>query len=103
HAIERKDGPTALIYSRQNSAFQKRDAETVANVARGGYVLSKEGGALKAVVIATGTEVPLAIEAQKALAAEGVHIRVVSMPSTFVFDKQDAAYKSDVLPKGAPR
>ena len=103
HAVARKDGPTALIFSRQNSPFQKRDAATIANPARGGYVLSKEVGALKAVLIATGTEVSLAMEAQKALAGEGVHVRVVSMPSTFVFDKQDAAYKADVLPKGTPR
>ena len=103
HAVARKDGPTALIFSRQNSPFQKRDAATIANAARGGYVLSKEGGALKAVLIATGTEVSLAMDAQKSLAGEGVHVRVVSMPSTFVFDKQDAAYKADVLPKGTPR
>ena len=103
HAVARKDGPTALIFSRQNSPFQKRDAATIANAARGGYVLSKEVGALKAVLIATGTEVSLAMEAQKVLAGEGVHVRVVSMPSTFVFDKQDAAYKADVLPKGTPR
>ena len=103
HAVARKDGPTSLIFSRQNSPFQKRDASTIANTARGGYVLSKEGGALRAVLIATGTEVSLAMDAQKALAAEGVHVRVVSMPSTFVFDKQDAAYKADVLPKGTPR
>ncbi len=103
HALERKDGPTALIFSRQNSAFQKRDDATVANVARGGYVLSKEGGALKAVLIATGTEVSLAMEAQKQLSGDGIHVRVVSMPSTFVFDKQDAAYQAEVLPKGTPR
>ena len=103
HAVERKDGPTSLIFSRQNSPFQKRDAATLANAARGGYVLSKEAGELKAVIIATGTEVSLAMEAQQALAAEGVHVRVVSMPSTFVFDKQDAAYKSSVLPKGVSR
>ena len=103
HALARKDGPTSLIFSRQNSAFQKRDAATIENVARGGYVLSKEGGALKAVVIATGTEVALAMDAQKKLAAEGIHVRVVSMPSCFVFDRQDAAYKAGVLPKGAPR
>ena len=103
HAVARKDGPTALIFSRQNSPFQKRDAATIANAARGGYVLSKEGGALKAVLIATGTEVSLAMDAQKSLAGEGVHVRVVSMPSTFVFDKQDAVYKADVLPKGTPR
>ena len=103
HAIERKDGPTSLIFSRQNSPFQKRDAGTVANVARGGYVLAREAGKLKAVLIATGTEVSLAMEAQKTLAGEGVHVRVVSMPSTFVFDRQENAYKADVLPKGVPR
>ena len=103
HALERKAGPTALIFSRQNSAFQTRDAATVANVARGGYVLTKEGGVLKAVLIATGTEVPLAIDAQKHLASEGIHVRVVSMPSTFVFDRQDAAYQTEVLPQGTPR
>ncbi len=106
HAIERKDGPTCLIYSRQNSPFQKRDAATLANVAKGGYVLSKEAGEpgqLKAVIIATGTEVSLAMDAQKALALEGIHVRVVSMPSTFIFDKQVAAYKASVLPKSAPR
>ena len=103
HALERKDGPTSLIFSRQNSPFQKRDAATLANVARGGYVLAKEAGVLKALLIATGTEVSLAMEAQKLLSAEGIHVRVVSMPSTFVFDRQDAAYKTDVLPKGLPR
>ena len=103
HALERKDGPTSLIFSRQNSPFQKRDAATLANVARGGYVLAKEAGALKAILIATGTEVSLAMEAQKLLSAEGIHVRVVSMPSTFVFDRQDAAYKTDVLPKGVRR
>ena len=103
HAIERKDGPTALIFSRQNSPFQKRDAVTLANVARGGYVLAREAGSLSAVLIATGTEVSLAVEAQKLLATEGIHVRVVSMPSTFVFDKQDAVYRAEVLPKGTPR
>jgi transketolase len=102
-ALARHDGPTCLIYSRQNSPFQARDAATLANVARGGYVLSAEAGALKAVIIATGTEVSLAMAAQKALAAEGVFVRVVSMPSTFVFDKQDVAYKSTVLPAGVKR
>jgi transketolase len=103
HALARKDGPTSLIFSRQNVAFQKRDADTLANVARGGYVLSREAGSLKAVLIATGSEIPLAMEAQKALAAEGVNVRVVSMPSCFVFDKQDAAYRESVLPKGVKR
>ncbi|MBI3716310.1 MAG: transketolase [Betaproteobacteria bacterium] len=103
HALARKDGPSSLIFSRQNVAFQKRDAATLANVARGGYVLSREAGALKAVLIATGSEVPLAMDAQKALAAEGIHARVVSMPSTFVFDRQDATYRESVLPKGIAR
>ncbi len=102
-AVQRKDGPTCLIFSRQNSAFQKRNAEALADVARGGYVLSEEGGRLKAVIIATGTEVPLAIEAQKLLAEEGIHARVVSMPSTFVFDKQDASYRQEVLPRNVAR
>ena len=103
HAIERRDGPTCLIFSRQNSPFQKRDAATLANVARGGYVLAPEAGPLTAVLIATGTEVSLAMDAQRMLAGEGIHVRVVSMPSTFVFDKQDVTYKIEVLPKGTPR
>ncbi len=103
HAIERRDGPSCLIFSRQNSPFQKRDAATLANVARGGYVLAPEAGPLTAVLIATGTEVSLAMDAQRTLAGEGIHVRVVSMPSTFVFDKQDAAYKANVLPKSARR
>ena len=77
HALARKDGPTSLIFSRQNSAFQQRDEATIADVTRGGYVLSKEGGALKVVLIATGTEVALAMDAQKKLAIDGVHVRVV--------------------------
>ncbi len=103
HALARKDGPTSLIFSRQNSPFQLRDAATLANVAKGGYVLSKEAGALAAVIIGTGTEIGLAMDAQRALAAEGVHVRVVSVPSTFVFDKQEPAYRDSVLPKGVPR
>ena len=102
-ALARHNGPTCLIYSRQNSPFQIRNAATVENIARGGYVLSKEAGALFAVIIATGTEVSLAIEAQKALDAEGIYVRVVSMPSTYQFDKQIPEYKNDVLPIGAPR
>ena len=73
------------------------------NISKGGYVLSKEAGELKAVIIATGTEVSLAMEAQKTLAAEGIHVRVVSMPSTFIFDKQDSAYKVSILPTSPPR
>jgi transketolase len=103
HALARRDGPTSLIFSRQNSPFQARDADTVAAIQRGGYVLSREQGALSAVLIATGTEVSIAMAAQKALIEKGVHVRVVSMPSTFVFDKQDAAWKQSVLPKNVTR
>jgi transketolase len=103
-AVERKDGPSSLIFSRQNLAFQKRDAAQIANIRKGAYVLSEaDGGQPKAVIIATGSEVSLALEAQKALAAEGISVRVVSMPSTNVFDKQDQAYKDSVLPKGIKR
>ncbi|MFN7220033.1 MAG: transketolase [Burkholderiales bacterium] len=103
HALARQNGPTCLVFSRQNSAFQKRDAATTAAIQRGGYVLSREAGALKAVLIATGTEVSIAMDAQKALAEKGVFVRVVSMPSTFVFDQQDAAYRASVLPAGVKR
>jgi transketolase len=93
-----------LIFSRQNLAFQKRDAAQIANIRKGAYVLSEAaGGKPQAVIIATGSEVALAMDAQKSLAAEGVNVRVVSMPSTNVFDKQDQAYKDSVLPKGAKR
>ncbi|MDX1250818.1 MAG: transketolase [Gammaproteobacteria bacterium] len=103
-AIERAKGPSSLIFSRQNLAFQKRDAATIANIAKGGYVLSEAaGGKPKAVIIATGSEVQLAMDAQKALASAGVPVRVVSMPSTNVFDRQDQAYKDSVLPKGVVR
>jgi transketolase len=103
-AVERKDGPSSLIFSRQNLAFQKRDAAQIANIRKGGYVLSEAaGGKPKAVIIATGSEVSLAMEAQKILAAEGINVRVVSMPSTNVFDKQNQAYRDAVLPKGVKR
>jgi transketolase len=103
-AVERKDGPSSLVFSRQNLAFQKRDAAQIANIRKGAYVLSEAaGGKPQAVIISTGSEVGLAMEAQKTLAAEGVNVRVVSMPSTNVFDKQDQAYKDSVLPKGVRR
>ena len=95
-------GPTALLLSRQNLPFVARSAETLKHVARGGYVLQEASGA-KAAIIATGSEVAIAIDAQKLLAAEGIAVRVVSMPSTDVFDKQDAAWRTSVLPKGMPR
>ena len=95
-------GPTALLLSRQNLPFVERDADTVAAVARGGYVLRDAEGA-RAVIIATGSEVALALQAQESLAAEGIAVRVVSMPSTDVFDKQDKAWRTAVLPAGLPR
>ncbi len=102
-AIERRNGPASLLFSRQAVAFVRSAADAAA-VARGGYVLSEAaGGRPRAVIIATGSEVPLAVDAQKQLAAQGVPVRVVSMPSTTVFDRQDAAYKASVLPDGVPR
>ena len=101
-AIERKDGPSALLFSRQNVAFAQRDEATIANVRRGGYVLSDAADA-KAAILATGSEVPLALAAQTQLGAEGIAVRVVSMPSTSVFDRQDEAHRAAVLPKGLPR
>ncbi len=95
-------GPTALLLSRQNLPFVPRDEATVAAVARGGYVLRDADGA-RAVIIATGSEVALALSAQEQLAAEGVPVRVVSMPCTSVFDAQSAEWRGAVLPRGLPR
>ncbi|MGQ0751005.1 MAG: transketolase [Betaproteobacteria bacterium] len=103
-AIERRDGPTSLLFTRQNVPFQKRSTEALAGIARGGYILSEAtGGAPRCVVIATGSEIHLAVEAQNALAADGIPVRVVSMPSTAVFDRQEATYREQVLPRGVPR
>ena len=98
YAIERKDGPTALIFSRQNLAQQTRDAQQVANIAKGAYILKDCAGKPELILIATGSEVELATEAYTQLTAEGKRVRVVSMPATDVFDKQDAAYREKVLP-----
>ncbi|WCE31637.1 transketolase [Vibrio sp. SCSIO 43137] len=97
-AIERKDGPTSLIFSRQNLAQQERSAAQVADIAKGGYVLKDCEGKPELILIATGSEVELATEAAAQLTAEGKKVRVVSMPATDVFDKQDAAYREAVLP-----
>jgi transketolase len=102
-AVERTDGPSSLIFSRQNLQFQKRDAAQIANIRKGGYVLSEAAGKAQAIIISTGSEVDLAIKAQAVLAAEGINVRVVSMPSSNVFDNQDQAYKDSVLPKGMKR
>ncbi|MGH8177952.1 MAG: transketolase [Steroidobacter sp.] len=101
-AIERRDGPTSLVFSRQNLPFQSRAPEAVDNVRRGGYVLVEPDDAPRAIIIATGSEVALAAAAQKSLAQAGVPVRVVSMPSTTVFDRQDAEYRDDVLPPSLP-
>ena len=101
-AIERRDGPTCLLFTRQNVPFNARTSEQIAAIRRGGYVLADAAGA-KAVIIATGSEVGLAIGAQKALAEAGVPVRVVSMPCTSLFDRQDPAWRLSVLPQGLPR
>ncbi|BCN25864.1 transketolase [Vibrio alfacsensis] len=97
-AIERKDGPSALIFSRQNLAQQERTAAQVADIAKGGYILKDSDGKPELILIATGSEVELAVKAAEQLTAEGKKVRVVSMPSTDAFDKQDAAYRESVLP-----
>ena len=101
-AVERTDGPTSLVLSRQNAPFVKREAAAIDAIRRGGYVISDAAGA-RAAILATGTEMSLALAAQKALAAEGVAVRVVSMPCTSVFDRQDAAWKASVLPRSMPK
>ena len=98
-ALERDNGPTALVFSRQNLPHQPRSTQQIADIARGGYVLVQEGGAqIDAIIIATGSEIGLAVEAQKQLAAAGKSVRVVSLPSVDVFMAQDAAYREGVLP-----
>ncbi len=104
-AIARRDGPSALLLSRQNVAFAPRSAQARDDVVRGGYVLADfpDAAPRRAVVIATGSEVPLALAARASLAAEGIAVRVVSMPCTSAFDRQDAAWRASVLPRGVPR
>jgi len=102
-AVERKHGPSALIFSRQNCPFVTRSAQQLKDIARGGYVIRDSKSQPDAVIIATGSEVGLALQTADRLEKEGVAIRVVSMPSTTVFDQQAAAYKASVLPAGIPR
>jgi transketolase len=101
-AIERTNGPTSLVFSRQNLPFQVRGVEEIDNIRRGGYVLVEPEREPQAVIIATGSEVAIAVEAQQALAAKGISVRVVSMPSTTVFDRQDPVYRDHVLPPTLP-
>lgn len=98
HAIERDTGPTSLVLTRQSLPHQVRDEETLANISKGGYVLRDSGGQPDIILIATGSEVQLAVAAAESLAGDGVAARVVSMPSTDVFDSQDPAYRDAVLP-----
>ena len=98
-AIKRRGGPSCLIFSRQNLAHQTRNAQQVVNIARGAYVLFEaKAGVCDAILIGTGSEVELAIQAAKQLAEQGIFARVVSMPNTNRFDKQDATYRESVLP-----
>jgi transketolase len=101
--VEKLSGPTTLALSRQNLPFVARDAATIENIKKGGYVISAAKGNAKAILIATGSEVELALKAQITLAQQEIQVTVVSMPSTNVFDRQDQAYKDSVLPKGLPR
>lgn len=97
-AIERTDGPSTLIFTRQGCEQQPRDAQQLANIAKGGYVLVDCTATPDVILIATGSEVELAVAAGKELSAAGQNVRVVSMPSTDVFDAQSAEYKESVLP-----
>ncbi|MGL6176881.1 MAG: transketolase-like TK C-terminal-containing protein, partial [Vibrionaceae bacterium] len=97
-AIERKDGPSALIFSRQNLTQQPRSAEQLANISKGGYVLKACDATPELILIATGSEVGITMLAADELAKKGVKVQVVSMPCTDLFDKQSAAYRDSVLP-----
>ncbi|GAC1321542.1 MAG: transketolase [Collimonas sp.] len=101
-AVQRKNGPSTLIFSRQNLQYQERDAAQIAAIQRGAYIL-KDAADAKAILIATGSEVELAMQAAAALAQEGIAVRVVSMPCADVFDRQEASYKASVLQRGLPR
>ncbi|MBC6907197.1 transketolase [Saccharophagus sp. K07] len=97
-ALERRNGPSALVFTRQNVDPISRTDEQLANIAKGGYILRDSDGTPDLILIATGSEVGITVKAAEQLAAEGVKVRVVSMPSTSVFDEQDAAYREAVLP-----
>ena len=106
HALERHDGPSALLFTRQNVAFSRPQSAAIADIERGGYVLADFVDVptpARVVVIATGSEILLAMAAREMLGNEGVAVRVVSMPCTQLFDRQDAEYRRHVLPAGVPR
>ncbi len=102
-AVENAHNPTSLVLSRQNTSFTKRDDAQIASIRKGGYVLSDVAGKADVIIIATGSELDLAIKAAAELNAAGTKVRVVSMPSTNVFDRQDQAYKDSVLTPGVKR
>ena len=102
-AVERKDGPTSLVLSRQGLPFIERTDDQIAAIRKGAYVISEADGTADVILIATGSEVNLALNSQKELAGSGVKARVVSMPSTQVFDRQDQAYKDSILTPGVKR
>ena len=102
-AVQRKNGPSALIFSRQNCPFVSRSSQQIKDIARGGYILRNPKKKIHAVIIATGSEISLALQTADHLEKEGFGIRVVSMPSTTAFDQQDTAYKITVLPTKIPR
>jgi transketolase len=104
HSIEQAQRPSSLVLSRQNLPFVARDAGQIADIAKGGYVLREAtGGTPKLILIATGSEIELALKAREQLESEGTPTRVVSMPSTNVFDRQDQGYQASVLPRGVVR
>ena len=102
-AVKASDHPSCLIFSRQNLPYIPRSTDTLDKICRGGYVTQEAAGKAQAVIIATGSEVELALNAQKALAEQGIAVRVVSMPCTNVFDRQPAAYRAAVLPADLPK
>ena len=102
-AFERQDGPSILVFSRQNLPHVPRTEAQIASISRGGYVLSDSEGQPEAIIIATGSEVELALKAAEELRAAGKNIRVVSMPSTNIFDAQDAEYRESVLPSAVTK
>ena len=102
-AIERRDGPSSLVFSRQGLPHQDRDSKQLADVARGGYILKACGSLPDAIIIATGSEVSLAMAAAERLEESGKQVRVVSMPCTEIFDAQDAAYREAVFAIGCVR
>lgn len=102
-ALYRADGPTCLVFSRQKLTHQARSPETLRQVRRGGYILADTAGVPEAIIIATGSEVGIAMEAHKALTEKGRRVRVVSLPNTEIFDAQDEAYREAVLPKAVKK